>query len=265
MIQYKTENVTVFQSALYKTTSTVIQTDDAIILTDPNWLPDEILTIQTYVKSIRNGRDLYLILTHSDFDHIIGVNAFPDATIIASRALAHHSSKDKIISDIYEFDQAYYIERPYTPTFPYVDHMITHDGETVTIGECTLTFYFAPGHTEDSLFTIVEPYGVFLAGDYLSDVEFPFIDHSYTAYVQTIEKAEHLWHTHTSLTLIPGHGHTTTSMATIKERIQQSKTYLQALRNPPSSLEDTLQNMYPFYDGMRTEHLKNLNMVQKKD
>jgi hydroxyacylglutathione hydrolase len=35
MIQFKNEQVTVFQSALYQTTSTVVETNDLILIIDP--------------------------------------------------------------------------------------------------------------------------------------------------------------------------------------------------------------------------------------
>ena len=84
MIQYKTPAVTVFESALYRTTSAVIQTPDMVLLADPNWLPHEVAAIQQHVAAIRGSRPLYLLFTHSDYDHILGYKAFPDAQAIVS-------------------------------------------------------------------------------------------------------------------------------------------------------------------------------------
>lgn len=84
MIQYRTEHVTVFQSALFQTTSTVISLDEHIVIVDPNWLPHEVREIQSYVESIRGNKELYLLFTHGDFDHIIGYRAFPDAKTVGS-------------------------------------------------------------------------------------------------------------------------------------------------------------------------------------
>ena len=39
MLHFKNRSITVFQSALYKTTSAVIETKDLVLVTDPNWLP----------------------------------------------------------------------------------------------------------------------------------------------------------------------------------------------------------------------------------
>ena len=45
-IQFKTPNITVFESALFRTTTTLLETDDLLLLVDPNWLPSEIENIQ---------------------------------------------------------------------------------------------------------------------------------------------------------------------------------------------------------------------------
>ncbi|MDZ7834980.1 MAG: hypothetical protein U5K84_06225 [Alkalibacterium sp.] len=67
--------------------------------------------------------------------------------------------------------------------------MISKDGETLQLGELMLTFYLAPGHTEDGLYTIDRTGRHFSFGDYLSDVEFPFITTSYKDYKKTTRKA----------------------------------------------------------------------------
>jgi hydroxyacylglutathione hydrolase len=140
MIAYKTKNLTVFQSALYHTTSTIVETDDCVMVVDPNWLPQEVDAIRHYVEQIRKGRPLYLMFTHSDWDHIIGYSAFPNATVIASESFANCVEKEVIIQQINEFDDRYYISRDYEITFPYVDIVIKQDGQLVTVGGTQLTF-----------------------------------------------------------------------------------------------------------------------------
>lgn len=93
MIQFQNEAVTVFQSALFQTTSSVIQTKEMILIVDPNWLPNEIETIRNYVNSIQWEREIYLLFTHGDFDHIIGYQAFPGAKTIGSLGLQNHPKK----------------------------------------------------------------------------------------------------------------------------------------------------------------------------
>ncbi|WP_370459787.1 hypothetical protein [Oceanobacillus sp. AG] len=66
MIQFQNQHITVFQSALYMTTSAIIQAEDAVIMTDPTWLPKEIETIRACIDEMIGDRQLYIIYTHSD-------------------------------------------------------------------------------------------------------------------------------------------------------------------------------------------------------
>ena len=157
------------------TNSAIIEDEDVIIMTDPCWLPAEVETINNFLKHKLENKQLYVIYTHSDFDHIIGAGAFPKAKVIASRRFAEHPEKETIIQEIHSFDQMYYISRDYDTIFPAVDIVIDKDDQQLQLGSFTLTFHLAPGHTKDSLFTVIEPEGIFLCGDYLSDVEFPFL------------------------------------------------------------------------------------------
>jgi hydroxyacylglutathione hydrolase len=95
-IIYRDLNVTIFQSALFQTNSTVILTDDAVLVVDPAWLPDEVLAIQQYAESIRGRRSLFLVYTHSDYDHIIGHGAFRPDKVFATKAFAERGDGEDI-------------------------------------------------------------------------------------------------------------------------------------------------------------------------
>lgn len=147
MIIYQNEHTTVFQSVLYQTTSTVVLTKEMVLIVDPNWLPNEVDEIRNYVDSVKGDRDLYLLFTHGDFDHIIGYKAFPGAKTIGSYALSCHPKKDYKISLIQEFDRKHYIHRKYPVEFPVLDIIISKDAEELRIGDTLLTFYKSQGHT----------------------------------------------------------------------------------------------------------------------
>ena len=262
MIQYNENNITVFQSSLFMTTSTVINTDEAVIIIDPTWLPNEVTKIRNYVDKIKKGKSLYVIFTHSDFDHILGSGAFPEATVIASKELQENNSIDEVMKQIDQFDQRFYLKRDYKPVYPRVDIVISEDGQTVKTGNINMTFYLAPGHTNDGLFTIIEPLKVFLAGDYLSNVEFPFIFDNYYAYLHTLNKAKKIMLQHDISLLIPGHGSTTESKVEMDKRLYDSIDYLERL--PNECLEDLLAQNYPFFDGMKNNHINNKKIALKE-
>lgn len=234
MIKLRKGPLTIFESALYKTTTTVIQSEDAVLVVDPCWLPHEVAEIRRYVDDAAAGRKRkFVLFTHSDFDHIIGYGAFPDAEIIASAALANkdEAAQERILEQIRAFDDDYYLERNYEIRYPAVTHAVERDGQTILLGESLrLTCYSSQGHNDDGLFTVVEPYGILLAGDYASDIEFPYIYHSSTLYEESLAKLDVILAAHEIARLIPGHGASTTEVAEIKRRQTADFAYIDAMR-----------------------------------
>ena len=261
MIQFQQRELTVFQSVLYQTTTAIIQSKDAVILTDPNWLPSEVKMIQQFVNEHIGSRQLYIIFTHSDFDHILAAGAFPNAIMIASKAFVDRVDKEKVLSEIRQFDAQYYLSRDYPIVYPEIDVVVEQDGSALSIGECQLVFYLAPGHTEDGLMAVVEPFGILVAGDYLSDVEFPFIS-DVESYENTLNKARKLVDKHKVTTLVPGHGQTTNERQEIYNRIEESSEYIVNLKNDVDQ-QQALKVRYPFYDGLQEMHEANCKLIKK--
>ncbi len=229
MIQFQNEHITVYQSALYQTTCTVVETKDIVLVVDPNWLPHEIEEIEQHVTQIRGQRELYLLFTHGDFDHVIGYHAFPGAKVIGSKGIQEHPNKQQKVDMIHQFYNDYYIHQHYPIAFPEVDIVIEEDGQQLVLGDTTITFYLAPGHSQDGLFTVIEPLGAWIAGDYLSDFELPFIYDSAKAYEETLRKAERILEQYNVSVLVPGHGQSTQSQEEMKRRVQVSQSYLNRL------------------------------------
>lgn len=269
MIQYRKNNLTVFQSCLWKTTSNVFEADDFILLTDPTWLPHEIKEIQSYVEQIRRGRDLYLLFTHGDYDHIIGYGAFPNAKVIGSLGMLNHPKKQYKLDLINSFDNEYYIDRDYPIEFPKIDIVIKEDGQQLKIGNTTITFYFSPGHTHDGLFAIIEPLGVWITGDYLSDFELPYLFDSAKAYIDTLNKAEKILKNHDISVLVPGHGQSTENREEMSKRIQISKDYLNkcihSVKMDDMISQEKLEKEMSYPSSFTKEcHLKNIEIIRKE-
>lgn len=269
MIQVSHGQITVFQSALFQTTSTVVALDEAILIVDPTWLPAEIREIQAHVDSIKGNKECYLLFTHGDYDHVIGYRAFPVAKTIGSLELQHHPQKERKVELIREFDANYYITRDYPIEFPHLDIVITHDGQQLTIGNTTLTFYKAPGHTEDGLFTVIDSLGAFVTGDYLSDFELPFIYHSAAAYERTMKKAAEILQNHDVRLLIPGHGQHTTSRSEMLQRIHLATDHLRRLKEAvihgDEAAIEKLGQEHAFGSGFTKEcHEENVRIIRRE-
>lgn len=267
-IQLQTPQLTIFESALFRTTSTVIQTDDFVLIIDPNWLPIEIQTIRDYVDSIKGNKSIFLFFTHSDYDHIIGYNAFPEAKTIASKAFVENAEKAKILQQINDFDDENYVKRPYEVVYPEIDYIIKNDGQLFEIGNTKIQFFNAFGHNADGLFLWLESLGILVVGDYLSNIEFPYIYHSGNSYIKTLQTAEHLVNTKTIKFLIPGHGDFTTETADMKQRIVESYEYIflaiNCIKNEEKFDFDWLWQRYDFPKVMTRFHEGNLNVLRKE-
>ncbi|KGP72203.1 MBL fold metallo-hydrolase [Pontibacillus yanchengensis] len=263
MQSYLNEKVTVFHSSLYQTTSTVIETDTALFVVDPNWLPSEVERLKSYVNKRRKGKKLFLILTHSDFDHILGANAFDSAVVISTQEFQNHPNKQGIVQEIKDFDRSYYLERSYSISYPEVDIVVEENGQKLEEGDITLTFFKAPGHTYDGLITVIEPLGIMIAGDYLSDVEFPFVFDSFSSYKKTLQTFEQIVSQYNVKLLVPGHGNPASGLSSIQHRIEASKKYIQGLLNN-EDLVEWLKQEYSFFEGMKEVHQQNIEKAKNE-
>lgn len=274
MIQYKNPHVTVFQSALFCTTATVVQTADFVLVVDPNWLPGEVEAIRHFVEMEEAGRPVYLLFTHSDYDHIIGYGAFLQATVIASEAFRQNPGKEKIIEEIRTWDEGNYVTRPYPIEYPGVDLAVSRDGQILEVGNTKLTFYLAPGHNAGGIFTTVEPEEpgagcTWLAGDYLCEVEFPYICHSSIEYEQTLAKAGLILEKHAPTLLVPGHGKVALRREEILRRKTEALEYILEMRRciaggTPFNTKK-LWKRYRFRRGMESFQMKNTALFKREE
>ncbi len=270
MIVWEKSGITVVKSALFETLSAIVQTEELVLVVDPCWLPREVHWIRSYVDRHRGGRPLYLLFTHSDFDHVIGYRAFPEAKVIASQSFRDRTAAEKeaVIEQIHAFDDDYYITRDYPIAYPEVDIAIGTEGEQWKAGNTVLTFYQAAGHNADGMMTVLEPGGLLIAGDYLSDVEFPYIYHSSTEYERTVGKLDQILTEHRIQLLMTGHGNVTADQDEMKRRQQASLAYIRELREAVEA--DDLAKLDAMIDGhahpraKRRFHLANQRLIEQE-
>lgn len=267
-IIFRDPNITVFQSALFQTNSTVVKTDDCVLVVDPAWLPEEVMNIRRFVDSIRGQLPVFLVFTHSDFDHIIGYKAFEAEKIFLSANMAKLENKEEILAQCIEFDEKYYITRPYPIEFPVGDFLVYRDGVHYRHGQTRIAFYLAPGHTEDSMMVVVWQLGLCVAGDYLCDVEFPFIYHSSVEYEKSLEKLTFIHDKNWFTRLIPGHGSPALTINDWLHRRTEALAYIYALRESIATGipfdEESLWARYKFPLLQRKYHLNNIELMTEE-
>ena len=105
-----------------------------------------------YIKD----RDLglkYILLTHSDFDHVWGVNslkrAFPDIQIVASKETS------RMVSIPQSYFSALYFGKPESYSIDKVDCIIDENGNQLIWHDNKIQFIQVPGHTSCSNIILV--------------------------------------------------------------------------------------------------------------
>lgn len=268
-------NIYIYQSSMWQTNSAVIVNEAANVIIDPCYFPVEIKVIADFVNR-RRSFNKYIIFTHSDFDHIVGYQDFKGARLIAQEEMRLCDQEEQLIQ-LKEIDQTYYINRKIPFEFPNPD--ITFDRDfRIPLREDELILAHAPGHTGDSSFVISQTNKVMFAGDYLSDLEFPFVYFSTGAYLKTLDLAAKLVNDYDIEYVVPGHGDVAKGKQEINDRIRSDQDYLRNLtelaqdllagglpeREITEALKDIKYRNEPIENGMAKMHLENIRLVIKE-
>lgn len=225
-IQYTKHPITVFESSIYRTTSSLIDLAHSIVLVDPNTLPIEIDFIKTFIAKYHSKKKLYLLFTHSDYDHIVAYGAFPEATTVGGIDLIQNPDFTHCVQQIMDFDQQYYIQRDYPISYPKIEIKIDSENQSLHIDDYEIIFNFASGHINNGLITSIPQLKLMIVGDYLSNIEIPMVDHSFEKYLETLKKIKKNSSHHNINVMITGHGDIATNNKEILNRLDCDKKYI---------------------------------------
>ena len=199
------EDVIVAIGAIWQTTCTAVRAGDEAFLIDSPILPDELEALPALLDQA--GFPISgLLVTHADWDHLLGRCAFPDASIgcgetTAARLAAEPGAAQR---ELREFDEQYLIERPRPLSLPGVQALPVPG--YCSLGERELQLHPADGHTSDGMAIFVPWAGVLVVGDYLSPAAIPELSPSSSldGYLATLRRLEPL--VEQAAVVVPGHG-----------------------------------------------------------
>jgi glyoxylase-like metal-dependent hydrolase (beta-lactamase superfamily II) len=198
-------DVVVVTSRFWQTTCTLVRSGEEAFCIDSPVLPDELEILPSIAEQAR-FRIVGLLLTHADFDHVLGRYAFPDAPLgigepTDQRLQAEPGRVQKVLRD---FDEEWYIERPGPLTMP--EPQVLPVPGRCGIGDEELELHPAPGHTADGMAIWIDWARTLVCGDYLSPVEIPWISEggSRDAYLATLRRLEPI--VEAAAHVVPGHG-----------------------------------------------------------
>lgn len=219
-------DVVVMTSRVRLTTCTALRGADEALVVDSPVYPDELDLLRAVLEqagfAVRG-----LLVTHGDWEHLLGRLAFPSAALgcaatTAARLAAEPGAAQRQLRD---FDERHYVHRP--PLSLSGPQVLPVPGRC-QVGEHELELHPTDGHTQDGMAIWVPWAGVLVCGDYLSPVEIPTIGPggSLSGYAASLERLRPL--VGRAETVIPGHGEPLSSARALSV-LDEDKAYLAEL------------------------------------
>lgn len=172
-------------------------THDAIVVD----VPDNASAILSLLKT-QNYNLSGIVLTHAHFDHILALAELKAAT---DAPLMVHQNGPTFLNDNAN-NLCHYVGIDLSPVLP--DRLL-NDGDTITVGEHTLTVLYTPGHTSDCICLYGD--GILISGDTLFQGSVGRTDHPTGNLPQEIASIQEKLMSLPDETLVyPGHGPATT-------------------------------------------------------
>ena len=171
------------------------------MLVDPCVSAPEIAAIAADVAA-RGLEVRGLLITHSDWDHVCGISAFPGVPAIMSRGAADRIASGQAAESVVREGAA---EGLTWDGAPRAD-LVFEPGEALQVGPFTVETMALPGHTSCGAAYRVRELELLCVGDYLSVIEFPFVYVSTAAYRATLAALSDALERDPVERVAPGHG-----------------------------------------------------------
>jgi glyoxylase-like metal-dependent hydrolase (beta-lactamase superfamily II) len=199
----------VVTSAFWQTNAVALRAGGEAVLIDSPYLPDELDALPGLLAGAGFEPD-GLLATHADFDHLLGRLAFPGLTLGVGESSVERLRREpgQAQRELRDHDAQFYLSRSGPLALGQVQGLPVPGRVDLGTGEGAIELELLPaeGHTSDGMALLAEPLGLLLVGDYLSDVEIPWISDggSLADYRATLARLAPLLER--ASTVVPGHG-----------------------------------------------------------
>ncbi len=224
----------VVTSGFWQTNAVAVRAGDEAVLIDSPYLPDELDALPSLLAGAGFEPD-GLLATHADFDHLLGRLAFPGMTLGLGESSVERIRREPGAAqrDLRDYDAEFYVVRPAPLALGQVQGLPVPGH--VELGDRELELHPAEGHTPDGMALFDRAQGLLIVGDYLSDVEIPWISEggSLADYRATLARLAPL--AEEAATVVPGHG-APHDRETALRLLDEDVDYLDALERGEQSL-----------------------------
>jgi glyoxylase-like metal-dependent hydrolase (beta-lactamase superfamily II) len=195
----------VVTSRIWQTNATALRAGGEVMLIDSPYFPDELEALPSLLSQAGFTPNA-LFCTHADYDHVLGRVAYPELTMgvgdpTMERIRAHPGEAQR---ELREEDHRQYVKRPGPLALGNLQSLPVPG--YLELGGEEIELHPADGHTPDGTALLARFMGVLVVGDYLSDVEMPWISPggSLADYRATLARLGPL--VEAAEMVVPGHG-----------------------------------------------------------
>jgi hydroxyacylglutathione hydrolase len=231
-----TGTATWWPSTLYQTTTLELRRAGERLLIDPGISPWE---VEEIVMSSAMPVTQVLV-THADWDHVMGLGLLPDAEVTASSLAAERIRSNTARAEM-ELEAAELLVPHRALEKLHVEHEV-HPPADVRMGSWRGVCRPGPGHTDDGLIVSFPDEHLLVVGDYLSSLEIPSVYGSVRDYRDTLQTLVGVIERERPLFVVVGHGKPHTSDAA-RRIAAEDLDYIEALAawaesgRPPADAE----------------------------
>ena len=164
-----TEDIYVFISDLYvEVAATVVVTPEGAVVIDTLPFPQETQQVRDFALRRCPQGIRYVVNTHHHADHVYGSYLFPEAVLIS-----HRYCRQILLNVGQEsLDQAKLQTPALAPVQLRIPQLVFETEMLLRLGEKTIHFMHAPGHTVDGIMVHIREDKVLVASDVLTPVPF---------------------------------------------------------------------------------------------
>jgi hydroxyacylglutathione hydrolase len=184
----------------WETTSILLLRDGACLACGPGF-DDEAVDAACEESGVLPPTRTYLLVTHMDFDHLGGIGRLEQAEVVGGaqtqRLLADPEVVAKYRHLAEEWGGAWRAS-------PRIDRIV--GSGSFRCGPFAVEALPAPGHTDDAIAYLLPDDHLFLPGDYVSPVTYPFVTGSLVAARTTHERLLAVLDRTEVRLIVPGHG-----------------------------------------------------------
>lgn len=264
MLHLSFDHYSIFQSRWWQLNSVLCNYRLTTLIWDPAYDQLELDNLSEQANKLESD-SRYIIYTHGDYDHIPGGPGFKGYMKVGSVGMEERKDKNRIVQQIANLDHEFYVKRKTPVSFPTLDIKIpTASPCLLKLGNLEAHFFRAGGHTPDGLFTVLPELGLWVAGDYLSDIEFPFVEDKLEDYYETLTTARQIIKDYELKIMVPGHGNPAFTRAEVMSRIDSSERYLNSLTQANIPDWKTSWGTSPFHFFLDKMHQKNIKHAGSK-